>query len=396
MLPQNAGSNILFNRLAGRVMKNSRLPGKVRPTSWGMKWLTPLRKATGFTSQLVDSCRRKLTSSDRSRPGLARTSELHGMNPLPSYANSQRIFCYLKADSSAKCIVREETNWHRNGPNRAYEKGYVRTLFEVVFFQMPDFRKTLVLIGLALAVVVPVLSAQSSYAQFVPCKIVNLNPVPPTSIEAGQPFQLTTNLIVSCDPSVLPVVRVDLLDAQTAKVLSTASRPYYTPSSSFTISVVDQADARQLPGSWALEVQAYVINGITGQAVASASQLFQVNVDPYQTPVAEMKTTESTAWTSSNSAISTQVLPTATTQEVVTEALPSTQTTFSAPASGTVTTEWLVPGLTVLVGLTIFLVLAFARHRREQRSGISYCSQCGSELGCNQKYCTSCGTRQTN
>jgi len=262
-------------------------------------------------------------------------------------------------------------------------------------FEMPDFKKTLLFVGLALAIVLSLLGTQSSYAQFVPCKIVNLTPVPPTSVEAGQLFQFTTNLTVSCDPSVLPVVRVDLLDAENAKILSTASRPYYTPSSSFTVSVVEQANARQLLGSWPLEVQAYVINGINGQSVASASQMFQVNVEPYTPPVTEMQTTGTTTW---GTLISSQLLPTTTIQEAVTQARPSIQTTSSAQITGTMTIESLVPALIVLVGLAIFLVLVFARRRRDDdlRSATSQCRKCGIRLTSNQKFCTSCGARQTD
>jgi hypothetical protein len=259
---------------------------------------------------------------------------------------------------------------------------------------MPDFKKTLVLVGLILALPLPVFNIQPSYGQFAPCKIVNLNPIPPTSIETGQPFQLTINLTVSCDPSVLPVVRVDLLDAETGKTLSTASRPYYTLSSSFTISVVDEANARQLPGSWALEVQANVINGMNGQSVASASQLFQVNVEPYAPSVTETQT-EATTLNLSNFSSSSQLLATTTIQGVVTETLPSTHTTSSIQVTGTITNESLVPALIVLVGLTIFLVLAFARHGRK-RSATRHCRQCGIELARSQKYCTSCGAQQTD
>ncbi len=124
-------------------------------------------------------------------------------------------------------------------------------------------RKSL-LVSLVVATIVLGLSPQLSFAQFIPCRIVNLKLTLPDLVQAGQPFQITTTLTVSCDPSVVPVVRVDLVDATTSKILTTTSIPYYPSSSSFIVPVDSQSTARSSPGSWALQVQAYVVNGING------------------------------------------------------------------------------------------------------------------------------------
>jgi hypothetical protein len=256
-----------------------------------------------------------------------------------------------------------------------------------------NFKRTLVMVCLTIAIIIPCLSTQSSYAQFIPCKIVNLSLIPPTLVQAGQPFQVISNLTVSCDPSVLPVIRVDLLDAGNSNMLSTTSLPYYTSTSSFMVSVVNQATARELPGSWALQVQAYVINGVDGQSVASTSQLFQVDVQPYTPPVTEMQTTETTAQNYTTSSISTQSLPT-TNLEVLTEPLPST-ITFNTQTTGTATGELLLPATIVLIGLTILGLLVFAGSRRGRPRSVStnYCGQCGAELSSSRNYCPNCGAR---
>lgn len=254
-------------------------------------------------------------------------------------------------------------------------------------------KKMLAFVCLVIAIIIPCLSTQSSYAQFIECKIVNLNLIPPTLVQAGQPFQVTSNLTASCDPGVLPVVRVDLLDAGTSKTLATTSLPYYPSSPSFTVSVVSQATARQALGSWALQVQAYIINGINGLSVASASQLFQVNVEPYTPPVTAMQTTEATTQNPSTSSLSTQLLPTTTNPEIVTEALSSALTSNTQTTS--TTAGLILPVAIVLLGLAVFGLLVFAgsRHRRQHSVSISYCGQCGTKLRHDQNYCPNCGAK---
>jgi hypothetical protein len=256
-------------------------------------------------------------------------------------------------------------------------------------------KRTLALLCLTIAIIIPCLSTQPSYAQFIPCNIVNLNPIPPTLVQAGQPFQVTSDLTISCDPSVLPVIRVDLLDPESSKTLSTTSLPYYPSSSSFTVSVINQATARQLLGSWPLQVQAYVINGVNGQSVASTSQLFQVNVQPYTPSITEIQTTEATTQTSSTSSISAQSSPTTTNQEAITEALPST-ITFNAQTTRSAASELLLPAAIVVIGLAAFGLLVFAGSRRNSQRSVSsdHCGQCGVELIHDQNYCTNCGAKQ--
>jgi hypothetical protein len=140
-------------------------------------------------------------------------------------------------------------------------------------------KTTRALLSLTVTIAVLAITPQLSFAQFIPCRIVTLNVVPGPAL-AGQPFQVTTSLTVSCDPSVLPVIRVDLLDAISSGTLSTNSVLYYPSASSFKASVINQATAPQLTGSWALQIQAYVINGLNGRTAASTALLFQVNVEP--------------------------------------------------------------------------------------------------------------------
>ena len=272
----------------------------------------------------------------------------------------------------------------------------VYPLLADIMISKRNFKKMPALACLAIAAISLCLCMQLSYAQFMPCRIVNLNLIPPTLVQTGQPFQVTSNLTASCDPSVLPVVRVDLVDAGSSRTLATTSLPYYPSSSSFTVSVVSQATARQALGSWALQVQAYVINGINGQSAASASQLFQVNVEPYTSPLTATQTAEATTQNSNASSVSTQVLPTTTNPEVITEALSPTLT-FNTQATSSATGELVLPATIVLLGIAVFGLLVFEGNRRRRQHSVSnnYCGQCGAELSHGQNYCPSCGARQT-
>ena len=262
--------------------------------------------------------------------------------------------------------------------------------------QMPRGKTTHALLSLTVALAVLAVIPHPTVAQFIPCKIANLNVVPSTMVQAGQPFQVTTDLTVSCDPSVLPVIRVDLLDATTSQTLSTNSAPYYPASSSFTASVVNQATAHQLTGSWALQVEAYVISGLNGQSVASTGQLFQVNVEPYTPPVTEMQTTEITTQPSNSSfANTTQLMPAATQFENAMETTTSSELAVSTQVSAG-PSQLFLPAAILLVGIVVFGVLMFAGSRRNQRpTSNKRCGQCGAELSYNEKYCTNCGTKQT-
>ena len=208
------------------------------------------------------------------------------------------------------------------------------------------------------------LSPQLSLAQFIPCRIVNLKLTLPDLVQAGQPFQLTSTLTVSCDPSVLPVVRVDLVDATTSKILTTTSVPYYPTSSSFIAPIVSQSTARSSPGSWALQIQGYVLNGINGAAVASTSQLFQLNVTPYTPPVTTMVTTTQLSSVSSAASYSFSTLTTV--QENQTQALQTSQITFNTSMTSSNSTSpdlagQLLPAVAlVLVALAIFAILFYA------------------------------------
>ena len=252
---------------------------------------------------------------------------------------------------------------------------------------------------LTIIVVATILSTQFSFAQFNPCRIVNLNVVPPSLVQAGQPFQVTSNLTVSCDPSVLPVIRVDVVDESSSKILSSTSVPYATYTSSYTVSIVNQVTAPQAPGGWPLEVQVYVISQINGQSVASTSQLFQVSVQPYTPLVTEVQTTQSATQSFSNSsALSLQVSPPTTNQSTYGEFSTSSQLSFPTETTPSPSAGFLLPIVIVLVGLAAFGILVFAGRRRGSQTVLAtkHCGQCGTQLNANENYCTNCGAKQTN
>jgi hypothetical protein len=263
---------------------------------------------------------------------------------------------------------------------------------------MPSPKRTLALVCLFIAIIILGVSPRFSLAQFIPCHIVNLKLTLPDSVQAGQPFQITTTLTVSCDPSVLPVVRVDLVDAGTRQILTTTSIPYYPSSSSFIAPVVSQATARSSPGSWALQVQGYVLNGINGAAVASTSQLFQLNVTPYAPPVTTIETIQMTTQASNISSALSYSLPTLTTiQENQTQGLQTSQITPSTATTPNLAGQLLPVVALVLVALAIFALLFHAGGKRARKNiaGNKYCGQCGSNIEGNSSFCTSCGARLT-
>lgn len=251
---------------------------------------------------------------------------------------------------------------------------------------------TLVFLFMAVVVVIAVLPHQLAYAQFIPCKIVTFNVVPSALIQTGQPFQVTTNLTVSCDPSILPVVRVDLLDASSSKILSTNAVPYYPSASSFPASVVNQLTARQLTGSWALQDQAYVISGLNGQSVASSSELFQVNVTPYTPPVTEMQTTTETSTQSSNSSTAITPVPGITAPQNATEAATTSQSQPPVNQAPSTSQQLLLPAAILFIGLVVFGLLIFGSRRKTRP--MQYCERCGTALKQDSKYCTNCGAKR--
>lgn len=113
-----------------------------------------------------------------------------------------------------------------------------------------------------------------------PCSVVNLNLTFPTHVQAGQPFTVASTLTVWC--YLFPIkIRVDLVDARSYEILCTASLlPSYSPSGSYLVSMADNATAPNVLGGWALIIQAYVIDQVSGFSVGRSSQLFQVVVLP--------------------------------------------------------------------------------------------------------------------
>lgn len=233
-----------------------------------------------------------------------------------------------------------------------------------------NLKKSSAFVFLVTATVILAVNPPPSSAQFIACKVVNLNLIPPTSVQAGQPFQITSDLTVSCDPSVLPIIRVTLVDATTLETLSTTTLPYYPPTASFVTSVTNQATARQITGSWALEIQVNVISGLSGQAVASSAQLFQVNVEPYVTSVTLIQTTAiATNESLSVASVTTQLIPATTVVQNLTEATESTPLIFNTQlaTSPGAWDEYRLPAVIVLIGLLIFTLLAYLGRRANRR-----------------------------
>jgi len=113
-----------------------------------------------------------------------------------------------------------------------------------------------------------------------PCSILNLNLTIPAIVQAGKPFTVVSTMTVWCT-GFLPNVRVDLVDATSYQILSTSSLLLqYSSSGSYLVSIMDNALARNIPGSWALVVQAYIIDRGSGYSVGRWSQLFQLVVLP--------------------------------------------------------------------------------------------------------------------
>ena len=226
-------------------------------------------------------------------------------------------------------------------------------------------KKTVGIIFLATLIYIVAANSQFASAQFIPCRIVNLNLAPPTLVEAGQPFQVTSNLTISCDPSVLPVIRADLLDMSTSKTISTTSLDYYTYSSSLIVSIVNQATARESTGDWALQVQVYVINAINGYAVASTSQLFHLHVQPYTSPSSSSQTLETSTQNLFTSATtSAQSIAPTTNEAMINAAVSSTQLASNTQATANSVSPLLIPAAIVLLGVAIFGSLVYAGRRR--------------------------------
>jgi hypothetical protein len=102
----------------------------------------------------------------------------------------------------------------------------------------------------------------------------------PPIVQAGKPFTVLSSLTVWC--YLLPRVRVDLLDATFYQILSSISLlPLPSSSGIYVISLAENATARYAPGSWALEIQAYVLDEASGFSVGRWVDLFQILVVPY-------------------------------------------------------------------------------------------------------------------
>jgi hypothetical protein len=223
-------------------------------------------------------------------------------------------------------------------------------------------KRTFFLVSGFIAFITVGIIPELSLAQFIPCNIVNLGLAPPAIVQLGQPFQVISTLTVSCDPSVFPVIRVDLVDSATSRTISTTALPYYPSSSSFTVSLVNQARAPDSVGSWALQVQAYVISGINGRAVASTSQLFQITITPYAPQITTVQTAETTSMMSSvPSTVSNSFLTSTTSQRTLTQTQQATQIVlYTSQNTADVTTELVPIVLIAILVVAAIGILVFA------------------------------------
>jgi hypothetical protein len=226
------------------------------------------------------------------------------------------------------------------------------------------------------------------------CHITNLRIDHSNSVPAGLTLQVTSTVTASCDPYAFYLVRVDLVDASTSKILSTMSNPYYPTSSSFTTTLVNEASARMVTGSWALKVEAYVINSASGQVVASTSQLFTVNVAPHSPPSTTVVTATTSAFSTS---FSTQV----TTSVTASQEVATTGTYSSTSPQQLIEPGVLAPLAAVfLVALAIVLAIMISRRKdREKQRKIPaipsrFCISCGKKIQADSHFCGRCGAKQ--
>ena len=149
---------------------------------------------------------------------------------------------------------------------------------------LPEERFTLwraTICSLLIAVVLLAGSLPLSLGQLCcsPCNVVDNFAAPPI-VQTGKSFTVFSSLTVWCN--LLPRIRVDLVDATSHQILSSVSiLPNYSVSGVYLISLAENATARYALGSWALEVQAYVIDAESGFSVGQWVQLFQILVVPY-------------------------------------------------------------------------------------------------------------------
>jgi hypothetical protein len=247
------------------------------------------------------------------------------------------------------------------------------------------------MLGIIIVVGIP----NVGYSQFM-CHIVNLRIDHPESVPAGRTLQVTSTLTASCDPNAFYLVRVDLVDAGTSAVLSTVSNPYYPTSSSFTTTLVNEAGARMVTGSWALKVQAYVINGRSGQVVASTSQLFTVNVAPYWPPTTTVQTATTT------SAFSTSFSTSTTTSVAASQEVATTETHSSTSPQQLIEPGVLLPvTAVVLIALAIVLAIMITRRKHVEKERkmpampSRFCVSCGKKIQGNARFCGQCGAKQS-
>lgn len=255
-----------------------------------------------------------------------------------------------------------------------------------------------ILVCLFIAIILVLASPHASYSQFIPCNIVNLSISHPDLVPAAQPLQVTSTLTTSCDPGTFYVIRVDLVDAGTTRVLSTVTYPYYPASSSFiTPPIVNEVTAPMFTGNWALEVKAYVSSGLSGQTVASTSQLFSINIVPYTPSTTTMQavTTTSTVPTSSFSQTSTT---SSTSQETFATQAFSSTSTQNIDQTGTIGRAAAVIALAfVIIGILTIgrRRQRTAKERKERTTGMKYCGYCGTKLQENAQFCGHCGAKQS-
>ena len=164
-----------------------------------------------------------------------------------------------------------------------------------------------------------------------PCNVVD-NLGGPPAVQAGKPFTIVSYLTAFCN--LLPRIRVDLVDATSYQILSSVSfLVQYSPSGVYVISIANNATARYAPGSWALEVQAYVIDEASGFSVGRWLQLFQILVLPYPPQGTTQANDTPTLASVSTSFTSTQPTLPITRQQVVTGVFSVSRSSFSRVSS---------------------------------------------------------------
>lgn len=253
------------------------------------------------------------------------------------------------------------------------------------------FAYAILLLAVLLFVTVP----STAQAQYIPCTIANLVVIRPDSVPAGQTLTTSTSMTASCDNSAPYTLRVDLVDQRTGTVLSSVKLPFYATNSGVTKPINNTATAPSSTGPWVLQIQAYLINGFSGQVAASSQQQFVVNITQYVP-----QTTATTAFSVFNSTMATFSTYSNQTVQSSTNSSISLTSTYTTSESTILPTLPLIGALTlvILIAAAVFFIMMWRKRKTaplaQTGKNPKHCTQCGSALTGNESFCGKCGSKQ--